>query len=111
MSVRRLRAAIQNSEISFPSQVPIFERQSRTDIQWRVVELYFVHNWSCLKLGGRYGVGSMRIRQIISQWARRAATLGYLQEIPPAAEPLTLTPPMPDVTKFGDESRSRRMAA
>jgi hypothetical protein len=110
MSVRRLRGAIQNSKISFPSQVPVFERQSRSDIQWRVVELYFVRNWSCLQLGDRYGVGSMRIRQVISQWVRRAAMLGYLQEIPPVVETLgnpALTPAMPGDT----EVRSSRMAA
>jgi len=83
MSLGRLRAAIQNSEISFPSQMPIFACQSRSDIQWRVALLYFVHNWSCVELGDRYGVTMERVRQLISQWARRAAVLGYLQEIPP----------------------------
>jgi hypothetical protein len=82
-SLRRLRTAIQNSEVSFPSQVPIFVCQSRADIQWRMVELYFVHNWSCGRLGERYGVAMERIRQLISQWVRRAAAVGYLQEIPP----------------------------
>jgi hypothetical protein len=82
MSLRRLRAAIQNEEISFPSQVPMFPCQSRADIQWRLVELYFVQNWSCHELGKRYGVTMERARQLISQWVRRAAVLGYLQEIP-----------------------------
>jgi hypothetical protein len=85
MSLRQLRAAIQNDEISFPSQVPIFACQSRSDIQWRLVELYFVRNWSCCALGERYGVTMERARQLISQWVRRAAVLGYLQEIPAEA--------------------------
>jgi Sigma-70, region 4 len=85
MSLRHLRAAIQNDEISFPSQVPVFACQSRADIQWRLVELYFVHNWSCSDLGERYGVTMERARQLISQWVRRAAVLGYLQEIPAEA--------------------------
>jgi hypothetical protein len=82
MSLRRLRSAIQNHEISFPSQVPVFVCQSRADIQWRMVELYFVRNWSCADLGERYGVTLERARQVISQWVRRATLLGYLQEIP-----------------------------
>jgi len=84
MSLRRLRTAIQNQEISFPAQVPIFACQSRADIQWRAAELYFVRNWSCSDLGKRYGITMERVRQLVSQWARRAAVLGYLQEIPPA---------------------------
>ena len=84
MSLRRLRTAIQNNQISFPSQVPVFACQSRADIQWRLVELYFVHNWSCVELGERYHVAMERIRQLLSQWVHRAAVLGYLQEIPAA---------------------------
>jgi Sigma-70, region 4 len=84
MSLRRLRAAIHNHQVSFPSQVPVFACQSRADIQWRMVELYFVRNWSCADVGQRYGVTLERARQLISLWVRRAAILGYLQEIPPA---------------------------
>jgi len=84
MDLRRLRIAIQKNQISFPAQVPIFACQSRADIQWRLVELYFVHNWSCAELGERYHVAMERIRQLLTQWVRRAAVLGYLQEIPVA---------------------------
>ena len=84
MNLRRLRAAIHNHQVSFPSQVPVFACQSRADIQWRMVELYFVRNWSCGDVGQRYGVTLERARQLISLWVRRAAMLGYLQEIPPA---------------------------
>lgn len=83
-SLRRLRTAVQNHEVSFPAQVPIFSCQSRSDIQWRLVELYFVRNWSCTELGERYGVTMERARQLISQWVQRAIVLGYLQEIPAA---------------------------
>jgi hypothetical protein len=82
MSLRRLRLAIQNHEVSFPSQVPVFPCQSRADIQWRLVELYFIRNWSCPDLGQRYEITMERVRQLISQWVRRATVLGYLQEIP-----------------------------
>lgn len=93
ISLRRLRAAIQNHEVSFPAQVPIFECQSRSEIQWRLVELYFVRNWSCPQLGDRYGVTMERARQLISQWVQRAIVLGYLQEIPAAA--ISLEAPAP----------------
>jgi hypothetical protein len=81
MSLRRLRRAIQENEISFPTPVPIFPKQSRADIQWKVVELYFVHNWSPAGIGERYELTAERVRQVISQWVRRAAVLGYLQEV------------------------------
>jgi DNA-binding winged helix-turn-helix (wHTH) protein len=82
LSLRRLRKAIQKGWVSFPSQVPVFARESRPDIQWRLVELYFVRNWSCSDLGQRYGVTMERVRQLLCAWVRRAALLGYLQEIP-----------------------------
>lgn len=91
MGLRRLRAAIQNQEISFPSQVPLFACQSRSEIQWRLVELYFIRNWSCNDLGHRYGVTMERARQLISQWVQRAAVLGYLQEIPGADGVVAIT--------------------
>jgi Sigma-70, region 4 len=84
MSLRRLRAAIHNHQVSFPSQVPVFACQSRANIQWRMVELYFIRNWSCADVGERYGVTLERARQLISLWVHRAALLGYLQEIPVA---------------------------
>jgi hypothetical protein len=93
LSLRRLRNAIQKCEVSFPSQVPMFPCQSRPDIQWRVAELYFVHNWSCGDLGERYGVTMERARQLIAQWARRAVVLGYLQEIPTAGSLSVDIPP------------------
>jgi DNA-binding response OmpR family regulator len=82
VSLRRLRKAIQNGWVSFPSQVPVFARESRSDIQWRLVELYFVRNWSCSDLGQRYGVTMERVRQLLSAWVRRAVLIGYLQEMP-----------------------------
>jgi len=92
MSLRRLREAIQNNRVSFPSQIPTFLCQSRADIQWRLVELYFVRNWSCPELGQRYGMTMERARQIIFNWVQRAVALGYLQDIPPVTAPLIDTP-------------------
>jgi hypothetical protein len=85
MSLRRLRTAIRNNVVSFPSQIPKFNCQSRADVQWRLAELYFIHNWTCPELGRRYGVTMERARQLVSNWAQRAIVLGYLQEIPASA--------------------------
>jgi len=85
MSLLQLRAAIQDGKVSFPAQVPTFACQSRADVQWRLVELYFVRNWSCSRVGERYGVTLERARQLIKSWVSRAMALGYLQEIPAAA--------------------------
>lgn len=93
MRLRDLRAAVQGNRISFPSQVPVFERQSRADVQWRIAGLYFVRNWSCNLLAERYGVTAGRIRQLLSQWTKRAAALGYLQEIPTTGPAVVAGPP------------------
>ena len=77
-----LRDAIQSNRFSFPSQVPVFACQHRADIQWRVVQLYFIQGWSCTRIGQRYKVTSARIQQLLRGWVSRAMTLGYLQEIP-----------------------------
>jgi hypothetical protein len=79
----RIRVAIRNRRVSFPSQVPAFARQCRPDVQWRAVALYFIQGWSCEQLAQRYGVTAGRIRQMIHKWVERATELGYLQRIPP----------------------------
>jgi hypothetical protein len=83
MSLDRLRKAIRENRVSFPAQVPTFCRQKRPDIQWRLVHLFFVQQWSCSRLAPRYGLCPGYIRLIIRGWLRRAAMLGYVQEIPP----------------------------
>jgi CheY-like chemotaxis protein len=84
MGLRRLRTALHNGQISFPSQVPTFSCQSRADIQWRLAQLYFVRGWSSTQLAMRYGMSPARVRQLLSSWVRRALMLGYIQEIPGA---------------------------
>ena len=91
--LRRLRVAIQKNEVSFPSQVPKFECQSRADLQWRLAELYFIRNWTCPDLGRRCGVTMERARQLIFNWVQRAVVLGYLQEIPTTESSLDLAVP------------------
>src|SRR5579863_6994732 len=77
-----VRSAIWNQQVSFPSQIPVFEKQTRSDIQWRVVGLYFIRGWSFREIGKRYNLTPQRIMQIVDKWRMRAVTLGYIQEIP-----------------------------
>src|SRR4051794_13430658 len=84
-TVRALRRAIRAHLVTFPSQVPVFSRVHRPDIQWRVVLLYFVRGWSSSRIGERYKIGRIRTVQILRQWAERAIQLGYVATIPPEA--------------------------
>jgi len=79
----QLRIAIRNNLVSFPSQVPVFERHDRPDLQRRIVQLYFVLGWSCATIAARYGMLRQRIGQVLSTWKRRAVEMGYIQYIPP----------------------------
>src|ERR1700693_5312436 len=85
MRIDALRRAIQTNRVSFPAQIPCFN-QSRADIQWRLVQLYFVRGWNCIQLGRRYSLTRQRIEQLLALWVNRASTLGYLQEIPAPVE-------------------------
>ena len=44
--INSLRDSIQANEVHFPVPIPIFPYQHRPEIQWRLVELYFVRGWS-----------------------------------------------------------------
>jgi two-component system, OmpR family, KDP operon response regulator KdpE len=107
MTLGRLRMAIRNNEISFPSQIPIFCRQPQLQIQWRLAALFFVHSWPCTDLGKRYGLSARYAQQLISQWAQRAIVLGYLQEIP-AAETLPFPPDA--ITPRNPRARTARVS-
>jgi hypothetical protein len=85
MRISALRSAIQTNQVSFPAQTPCFN-QSRADIQWRLVQLYFVRGWNCVQLARRYNLTRQRIEQLLAEWVDSASTLGYLQEIPAPAE-------------------------
>ncbi len=78
----QLRAAVHNNLVSFPSQVPIFERHDRPDLQRRIVQLYFTFGWSCATIAARFGLLRQRVGQVLSTWKRRAVETGYIQFIP-----------------------------
>jgi hypothetical protein len=78
-----LRLAIRSNLVTFPSQVPVFERHDRPDLQRRIVQLYFIFGWSCETIAARYGMLRQRIGQVLNTWKRRAVETGYIQFIPP----------------------------
>jgi hypothetical protein len=84
LKINVLRGAIRSNRISFPSQVPVFPKHDRADLQRKIVQLYFLFGWSCGRIGGRYSLGRQRVQQILNAWKRRAIQMGYLQPIPPA---------------------------
>ena len=83
-TLNELRRKVRQNRVSFPSQVPIFPKHDRPDLQRKAVQLYFLFGWSCNRIAQRYGVLRQRIQQILSTWKRRAIQMGYVQEIPPA---------------------------
>lgn len=80
-----LRLAIRANQVSFPAQVPSFERHDRPDLQWKLAQLYFVLGWNCEGIAAKYGLIHQRVRQILKTWKRRAVEMGYIQFIPPEA--------------------------
>jgi hypothetical protein len=82
--LNELRRRVRQNRVSFPSQVPIFEKHDRPDVQRKAVQLYFLFGWSCSRIAQRLGLLRQRVQQILSTWKRRAIQMGYIQEIPPA---------------------------
>ena len=75
--------AIRGNLVSFPSQAPIFGKQPRRDLQWRLAVLYFIRGWSTREIARRYGLTRERCGQIISDWRIRAVNMGYIQDVTP----------------------------
>jgi hypothetical protein len=88
-----LREAIQANRVHFPEPVPVFPYEYRPDIQWRLVELYFVRGWSTRRLAERYQVTPRRVQQSLQHWAGRAAARGYLKDITAEGMPAPRTVP------------------
>lgn len=76
---RVLREAITNNLVTFPSQVPIFKKMTRPDLQAKIAILYFVRGWSMNEIAERYNLARQRVEQIITQWRIRAVAEGYIQ--------------------------------
>lgn len=82
---RALQMAVRRNQVCFPSQAPIFGRNPRREMQWRVAVLYFVRGWSTMQIARRYGLTRERCGQIISEWRIRAVNMGYIQDVTPDA--------------------------
>lgn len=83
LRIDQLREALRLNAISFPSQVPVFNRHDRPDLQWKFAQLYYVLGWSSADIAARYGIVTQRAGQVLNAWTRRAVELGYIQLIPP----------------------------
>jgi hypothetical protein len=79
----QLRRAIRNNLVTFPSQVPVFERHDRPDLQRQIVQLYFLFGWNYETIAARLGLLRQRVGQVLNTWKRRAVETGYIQVIPP----------------------------
>jgi hypothetical protein len=77
-----LRRAIHTNQVSFPAEAPVFPRQTRADIGWRLALLYFVRCWSLNDIGRKYRLSRERAGQIVKVWRIHAVRSGYIQEIP-----------------------------
>jgi hypothetical protein len=78
---RVVRAGIRNNLVTFPSEVPVFRKTTRPDIQAKIAILYFLRGWSTAMIGERYRIGRQRVAQILTQWRLRAVRQGYIQLI------------------------------
>ncbi len=83
LRIDQLREALRINSVSFPSQVPVFDRRDRPDLQRKFAQLYFVLGWSCGRIAIRYGLVRQRVGQILNAWTRCAVDMGYIQIIPP----------------------------
>jgi hypothetical protein len=79
-----LRNAIQRNLVSFPAQIPAFMKSS--DVQERIVQLYFVRGWQMKSICERYRLDKSTVRKLLTDWKSRAVAAGYIQHIHP--EPL-----------------------
>jgi hypothetical protein len=88
-----LRQAVQANLVSFPSQIPVFRRQPRPDLQAKVVVLYFVLGWTIEDIAVRCGLSRARTGQILNGWRIRAVREGYMQMISPENDIFQRTAP------------------
>jgi hypothetical protein len=78
---RVVRAGIRNNLVTFPSEVPVFKKSTRPDLQAKMALLYFVRGWSMAQIGERYNLGRQRVAQIVTRWRIRAVVHGYVQVV------------------------------
>ena len=55
--IDEVREAVHANRVAFPVPVPTFPAQFRPEIQWRLVELYFIRGWSSASIPADDGGG------------------------------------------------------
>jgi two-component system, OmpR family, KDP operon response regulator KdpE len=111
LSIRDLREEIRVNAVSFPSQTPVFHQHDRPDLQWKLVQLYFVRGWSCESIAVRCQISPGRVRGILKTWKRRAIETGYVQSIPPLEILRTAMPKdSPEAPRLSDTENGQSMA-
>jgi hypothetical protein len=93
LRIDALRWAIHTNQVTFPAQIPTFEKHDRADLQWKFALLYFIRGWNCEGIGAKYGLIHQRVRQVLNTWKRRAVEMGYIQFIPPVNTPVSVVQP------------------
>ncbi len=78
-----LRAAITRNLVSFPAQIRPFQKRDAGDIQWRIVQLYFVRGWTVRRICERYCLSKAMAHKLLREWRIRAIESGCIQEIEP----------------------------
>jgi two-component system, OmpR family, KDP operon response regulator KdpE len=111
MSLPALRKAIRANRVSFPSQIPLFVRNAPSTLQRYSVQLYFLCGWSCRKIAERYKRSHFYVWQILNEWKRHAAALGYIQRVPPARVLEDLRSALQSTLPSGTVSNGVRLAA
>jgi len=84
---KALRLAIQENRVTFPAQIPSFSRPEVSELQLRIVQLYFIAGWTVERIGNRYAMSDAMVRKTLTTWRVRAIASGYIQEIDPEPAP------------------------
>lgn len=84
---KTLRMAVQQNRVNFPAQIPSFAPPGVSELQRRIVHLYFISGWTIERIGNRYAISDAMVRKMLTAWRIRAIASGYVQEIDP--EPAT----------------------
>ena len=85
----KLRSAIRNNTVTFPSQMIRLGSRADGDRSDRIVQLYFVRGWSVWRICERYRLSRTKVDAILNRWRNRAIAAGFVQEIPVQREIVT----------------------
>ena len=87
-AIHQVRDAIRANRVSFPAQVPTFPTCGFSELQTRMVDLYFVLGWNVSGVAARYGLSHQQVRRMLNEWKVRAVRAGYIERVSPLIERL-----------------------